>query len=183
MFSAGHEPTRASAFGAGYEPTQGSARLRIPSSPIPRGSTFGAGHEPPQTDPWDQRGGSAQPAHPWEVDAAISNGVGVCQPHEVKACQPTAVVLRSRLWRAGQEIGVAVGAAFAVLECTIERDDELKLPLNSCIVGPHFANALPCLVAGGYMELCSPKDPRRRLEGHTMLPVSKSRGVRCLSLD
>ena len=59
-------------------------------------------------------------------------------------------MLRGRLWQAGQEIGVAVGAAFAVLEeCAIERGDELKLPLDSCIVGPQLANALPCLVAGG----------------------------------
>ena len=67
----------------------------------------------------------------------------------------------------------AVGAAFVVLECAIERGDELKLPLDSCIEGPHFANALLCLVAGGYAELCSLKYPRRRLEAQTMLPVPK----------
>ena len=50
MFSAGHEPTQDSAFGEGHESTQSSA--------------FGAGHESTQTDPWDRRGGSAQPAGP-----------------------------------------------------------------------------------------------------------------------
>ena len=61
-------------------------------------------------------------------------------------------MLCSRLWQAGQKIGVAVGAAFAVLDCVIERGDQLKLPLDSCIAGPHFANALQCLVAGEYSE-------------------------------
>ena len=74
-----------------------------------------------------------------------------------------------------------MGATFAVLECAIESGDELKLPPDSCIEGPHFANACPCLVAGGYAELCSPKYPRRRLGAQTMLPVPKSRRVKCLS--
>ena len=82
--------------------------------------------------------------------------------------------------RAGK-IGDALGAAFAVLECAIERGDELKLPLDSCIEGPHFANARLCLVAGGYAELCSPQYPRGRLGTQAMLPVPKSRGVQCLS--
>ena len=67
------------------------------------------------------------------------------------------------------------------LECAIERGDELKLPLDSCIEGPHFAHALLCLVAGGYAEVCSSKYPRRRLGTKTMLPVPKSRGVQCVS--
>ena len=64
--SVGHNPTPgSSALGAGYEPTQGSA--------------FGAGHEPTQTDPWYGRGGSAQPAGPYEEDTAIFNVVEACQ--------------------------------------------------------------------------------------------------------
>ena len=78
-------------------------------------------------------------------------------------------------------IGDAVGAAFSVLECAIERGDERKLPLDSCIEGPYFANALLCLVAGGYAKLCSPQYPRSRLGAQTMSPVPKSRGVQCLS--
>ena len=50
MCSAGHEPTQDSTFGEEHESTQGSA--------------FGAGYESAQTDPWDRRGGSAQPASP-----------------------------------------------------------------------------------------------------------------------
>ena len=46
-----------------------------------------------------------------------------------------------------------IGAAFAELECAIERGDELKLPLDLRIEGSHFANALLCLVAGGFAEL------------------------------
>ena len=167
MFSAGHEPTQDSAFGAGHESTQGSA--------------FGAGHEPTHSNPWDRREGSAQPAGPSEVDTAISNGVGACQPHGVKACQATVVVLRSRLWQAGRKFGDAVGAAFAVLECAIERGDELKLPLDSCIEGPRFTtlscalwsedirNFIPQSTLGGVWE---PKQ---------CCPVPKSRGIQCLS--
>ena len=69
-----------------------------------------------------------------------------------------------------RKIGDAVGAAFAELERATERGDELKLPLDSCIEGPHFANARLCLVAGGYAELCSPQYPRRRLGAQAMLP-------------
>ena len=90
-------------------------------------------------------------------------------------------MFRSRLWQVGQKIGVAVGAVFTVLQCAIERGDEVKLPLHSCIVGPHFANTLPCLVAGECAELCSPKYPQRRPGTQTMLPVSKFGGVQCLS--
>ena len=75
------------------------------------------------------------------------------------------------------KIGDAVGAAFAALKCAIERGDELKLRLDSCVEGPHFVNALLCLVAGGYAELFSPQYPRRRLGAQTMLPVPKFRGV------
>ena len=40
------------------------------------------------------------------------------------------VMLRGRLWQAGQEIDVAVVAAFAVPECVIERGEEPKPPLD-----------------------------------------------------
>ena len=146
MFNAGHEPTQDSAFGVGHDSTGCSAFGA--GHECTQSSAFGAGHESTQTDPWDRRGGSAQPAGPQEVDIAISNGVGACQPHGVGFCQATVVVLRSRLWKAGQKNRRCRGAAFAVLECAIERGDELKLPLKSCIEGPRFANALLCLVAG-----------------------------------
>ena len=55
--------------------------------------------------------------------------------------------LRRRLWQAGQKNRDDIAAAFAVLERAIERGDELKLSLDSCIDGPHFANGLLCLVA------------------------------------
>ena len=84
----GTKSTQSSAFGAGHESTHSS--------------DFGTGHEPTQTDPWDRRGGSAQPAGPYEIDTVMSNRVGACQSHGVEACLDTAVVLRSRLWQAGQ---------------------------------------------------------------------------------
>ena len=93
------------------------------------------------------------------------------------------VVICRRLRKTGQKIVDAVGAAFAELECATERGDELKLPLDSCIKGHHFASALLCLVAGGYADFCSPQYPRRCLEAQTMLPVPKSRGVQCISVS
>ena len=76
---------------------------------------------------------------------------------------PTGLKLVKLLWsysvagsgKRARKIGDAIGAAFAVLECAIERGDELKLPLDSGMKGPHFVNALLCLVAGGYAELVS----------------------------
>ena len=73
------------------------------------------------------------------------------------------VVARSRLWQAGQKNDDDVGVAFAVLECAIERSDELMLPLDSCMVDPHISNALLCLVAGGCAEMCSPNIPLEAL--------------------
>ena len=78
-----------------------------------------------------------------------------------------------------RKIGDTVGPAFAIFEYAIERGDELKRPLDSCIENPHFTNALLCLMAQGYAERCSPKYPRRCLGAQTLLPVSKSRRVHC----
>ena len=57
-------------------------------------------------------------------------------------------MLRGRLWQAGQEVNVAVRASFAVLECVVERGEELQPPLDSGIMVPHFAYAFQCLVVG-----------------------------------
>ena len=55
-------------------------------------------------------------------------------------------MLRGRLWQAGQEVGVAVRAAFAVLVCVVERGEELEQPLDSCVVVPYFAYAFQGLM-------------------------------------
>ena len=80
--------------------------------------------------------------------------LGLVNPTGLKFVKPLRSYSVSGSGNRTSKIGDAVGAAFAVLECAIERGDELELPLNSCIEGPHFANALLCLVAGGYAELC-----------------------------
>ena len=48
-------------------------------------------------------------------------------------------MLRGRLWQAGQEVCVAVRAAFVVLECVVERGEEPEPPLDTCVAVPHFA--------------------------------------------
>ena len=85
----------------------------------------------------------------YEVDTAILNGD--------EDRRPTAVMLRSRLWQTGREVGVAFRAAFAVLEYVVERGEELEPPLDLCITVPHFAYAFQCLVVGEYSECGSPK--------------------------
>ena len=55
-------------------------------------------------------------------------------------------MLRGRLWQAGQEVGVAVLAAFALFECVVERDEELEPPLDSFIVVPRLAYAFQGLM-------------------------------------
>ena len=66
-------------------------------------------------------------------------------------------MVRGRLWQAGQEVGVAVRAAFAILECVVERGEELEPPLDTGIMAPQFAYAFQCLVVGEYAEFGSPK--------------------------
>ena len=55
-------------------------------------------------------------------------------------------MLRGRLWKVGQEVGVTVRAAFAVLECVVERSDELEPPLDSSAVVPHVIYAFQGLM-------------------------------------
>ena len=102
----------------------------------------------------------------YEVDTTVPNGG--------EACRPTAVMSRSRLWQTGQEVCVAVRAAFAILECVVERGEELEPPLDSFIMFRHFAYAFQCLVVGEYAEFGSPKVTSEVFE-QTMLPASKSR--------
>ena len=102
--------------------------------------------------------------------------LGLVDPTGLKFVKPLRSYSGAGFGKRAGKIGDAVGAAFAVLECAIG-GDELKLPLDSCIEGPHFANALKCLVAEEYAERRSPQYPRRHLESQTMLPVPKSRGV------
>ena len=66
-------------------------------------------------------------------------------------------MLRGRLWQVGQEVCVAVRAAFAVLECVVERGEELERPLDSCIVVPHFAYAFQGLVVRECAKVGFPK--------------------------
>lgn len=40
------------------------------------------------------------------------------------------------------EINVAAGTAFEVLQCAFEHRDEVKLPLDACVVGLHVGNSL-----------------------------------------
>ena len=107
-------------------------------------------------------------------------GLGLGDNTGLKFGKPLRLYSVAGYGKRGRKIGDAVGAAFAVHACAIERGDEFKPPLDSCIEGPRFASAFLCLVAGGCAELCSPQYPRRCLGAQTMLPVSKSRGVQCL---
>ena len=46
--------------------------------------------------------------------------------HGDEAARSSAVVFRGRLWQTGQEIGISVGDARAVLESVAERGDETQ---------------------------------------------------------
>ena len=73
-------------------------------------------------------------------------------------------MLRGRLWQAGQEVGVAGRASFAVLECVVERGEELELPLDPGIMVPHSAYPFRYLVVGEYVEFGFPKVALEALE-------------------
>ena len=101
----------------------------------------------------------------------LQRGWGLVNPTGLKFVKPLRSYSIAGSGKRAGKIDDAVGAAFAVLECAIERGYELKLPLDSCIEGPHFANALLCLVARGYAELCSPQYPRRRRLSEGPVPL------------
>ena len=50
-------------------------------------------------------------------------------------------------------MSVAARASFAVLECVVERGEELEPSLDSGVVVPHFAYAFQSFVIGEYAEL------------------------------
>ena len=79
-----------------------------------------------------------KPAGPDEEDTAILYGD--------EAARSSAVVFRGRLWQTGQEIGISVGAALAVLEGVVECGEKVEPPLDFRIVISHFANAFERLV-------------------------------------
>ena len=91
---------------------------------------------------------SAKPEDPDKEDTAIN--------HRGEAARSTAVVFRGRLWQTGQEIGISVGAALAVLEGVVERCEKLEPPLDSRVVIPHFANAFERLVIREDAKLRAP---------------------------
>ena len=41
--------------------------------------------------------------------------------------------------KTGQQVGISVGAARAMLERVVERGEKLELPLNARVVVPHYA--------------------------------------------
>ena len=57
-------------------------------------------------------------------------------------------MLHGRLWQSEQQVGVAVRAVFAVLECVVERGEECEPPLHSCVVVHHFAYAFNGVMVG-----------------------------------
>ena len=63
-----------------------------------------------------------------------------------------------------QDVNVAVCASFAVLECVVERGEELELSLDSSVMVPHFAYAFQGLVVGEYAELGAPKIAAKAFE-------------------
>ena len=69
-----------------------------------------------------------QPAILYEVYATILN--------RGETHRPIAVMYLGRLRQARQEVGVAVRAALADLECVVERGEELKPPLDSGVMVP-----------------------------------------------
>ena len=74
-------------------------------------------------------------------------------------------MFRGRLWQTGQEIGISVGAALAVLEGVVERGEKLEPPLDSRIVVAHFADAFERLVIGKYAKLRAPEVASKAFDG------------------
>ena len=91
-------------------------------------------------------------------------GLGLVNPTGLKLVKPlrSYPVAGSGKW--ARKIGDAAGAAFAILECAIERGEELEPSLDSGVVVPHFAHAFQCLVVREYSELGAPKVAAKAFE-------------------
>ena len=75
-------------------------------------------------------------------------------------------MFRGSLWKTtGQEIGISVGAALAVLECVVERGEKLEPPLDARVVVPHFADALERLVLREDAKLRASKVASKAFDG------------------
>ena len=90
---------------------------------------------------------------PYEVNTAILN--------RVETRRPNAVMLRGRFCSARQDVSVAVCAFFAVLECVVERGEELEPSLDSDVMVPHYAYAFQSLVIGEICGTWCPNDSRK----------------------
>ena len=73
--------------------------------------------------------------------------------------------MRGRLWQTGQEIGISVGAAFAVLEGAVVRGEKLEPPLDPRIVSSHFANDFELLEIQEDAKLRAPKVASKAVDG------------------
>ena len=155
--------------------------LSVGSTNPPKAVLSVLGTSPPKSTPGIGEEGARSPLVRRRQIPLPPTGFGLVNPTGLKLFKPVWSYSVAGSGKRARKIGDAVGAAFAVLKCAVEHRDELKLPLDSCIEGPHCANALLCLVARGYAENCSPQYPRKRLGAQTMLPVPKSRGFQCLS--
>ena len=116
-------------------------------------SAFGEGASPPKPTSGIGEEGARSPRVLTRKIPLSPTGLGLDNPTRLKFVKPLRLYSVAGSGKRARKVGDVVGAAFAELECAIERGDELKLPLDSCIEGPHFANVRLCLVAGGYAEL------------------------------
>ena len=120
-------------------------------------SALGAGYQPTQANTGGRRGTAAKAAGPDEEYTAIF--------HDSEAARSSTVVFHGRLWQTGQEIGISVIAALAMLEGVVKRGETLKPPLYLRIVISHFGNACERLVIRGDAKLCVPKVASNAFDG------------------
>ena len=55
-------------------------------------------------------------------------------------------MFRGGLCQSGNNFGISIGIAHAVLECVVERREKLESSLDARVLVPHFADALERLV-------------------------------------
>ena len=85
--------------------------------------------------------------------------------HEGEAARCTTIVLRGRIWKTVQEIGISVGAARAVLEGVVECGEKLEPPLAARIVVSHFTDALKRLGIRKNAGFRAPKVASKSIDG------------------
>ena len=128
MFGAGHEPTQDNASDCSSPP---KAVLSVWGTSPPKTVLSARGASSPESTPGIGEEGARSPRVSRRQKPLSPTGLELVNTTRFKFVKPLRSYSVACSGKRAGKIGYDVDAAFAVLECAIERGDELKLPLDS----------------------------------------------------